>query len=90
MSATLQDADIKRDVFGIYRMNNLGAMAIDIPDSLMPFFKELVQRGTNLWPDAPAEIKHFADRITNGAPMQDYFKNPNLAGKGKPLNADKQ
>ena len=28
-------------------------------------FKELVQRATNLWPDASPEIKHFADEITN-------------------------
>ena len=36
-------------------------------------FRELVQRATNLWPDAPAEIKEFADQITNnGWVMQDY------------------
>lgn len=28
-------------------------------------FKELVQRATNLWPDAQPEIKEFADLITN-------------------------
>jgi len=28
-------------------------------------FTELVQRATNLWPDATPEIKVFADRITN-------------------------
>jgi hypothetical protein len=50
---------------------------------------ELFQRATNLWPDAPPEVKWLADVITNGEPMQDYFTNPNLAGKGKPLNADK-
>jgi len=36
------------------------------------YFKELVQRATNLWPDAPPEIKEFADIITNGAILQDY------------------
>ena len=35
-------------------------------------FKELVQRATNLWPDAPPEIKRFADQVTNGAVLQDY------------------
>lgn len=40
-------------------------------------FKELVQRATNLWPDAPPEIKAFADKVTNadwanGQPLQDY------------------
>lgn len=35
-------------------------------------FKELVQRATNLWPDAPPEIKEFADLITNGKVLQNY------------------
>jgi uncharacterized protein YbaA (DUF1428 family) len=35
-------------------------------------FQELVQRGANLWPDASAEIKEFADIITNGEVMQNY------------------
>jgi len=33
---------------------------------------ELVQRGANLWPDAPAEIKEFADMVTVGHIQQDY------------------
>lgn len=41
------------------------------PESI-PAFKELIQRGANLWPDAPAEIKEFADLITNGQILQDY------------------
>lgn len=36
-------------------------------------FKLLVQRAVNLWPDAPPEIKEFADKITNdGKVQQDY------------------
>lgn len=35
-------------------------------------FKQLVQRATNLWPDAPPEIKEFADLITSGRILQDY------------------
>lgn len=39
-------------------------------------FKELVNRATNLWPDAPPEIKEFADLVTNWdwhkGPLQDY------------------
>lgn len=35
-------------------------------------FKELIQRGANLWPDAPAEIKELADLVTNGTILQDY------------------
>lgn len=40
-------------------------------ESIEPF-KQLIQRGANLWPDAPAEIKEFADLITTGKVMQDY------------------
>ena len=35
-------------------------------------FRELVQRGANLWPDAPPSMKQFADLITNGKVLQDY------------------
>jgi hypothetical protein len=35
-------------------------------------FKTLVQRATNLWPDATPEIKEFADLVTNGIVFQDY------------------
>lgn len=41
-------------------------------------FRDMVQRATNMWPDAPPEIKAFADRITNAdwtdAPLQDYHQ----------------
>lgn len=36
-------------------------------------FQELVQRGANLWPDAPAAIKRFADDVTTGHAQQSYF-----------------
>ena len=38
----------------------------------MESFKSLIQRGANLWPDAPASIKGFADLITVGHIQQDY------------------
>lgn len=49
-------------------------------------FKELVQRATNLWPDAPPEIKQFADQVTNGdwmtgAALQDYRRQDTSPGK---------
>ena len=40
-------------------------------------FQELIQRGANLWPDAPPEIKEFADLVTNGKVMQDYYRQAN-------------
>lgn len=44
--------------------------------------QEVFQRATNLWPDAPPSVKHISDVVTNGKPMQDYYKlvnqpNPN-------------
>jgi hypothetical protein len=48
-------------------------------------FQELVQRGANLWPDAPPHIKEFADLVTNGKVMQDYYIQagiPSLKGSG--------
>lgn len=42
-------------------------------------FKELIQRGANLWPDAPPEIKELADLITSdGRVMQDYAQQGNF------------
>ncbi len=43
-----------------------------IPSELQPAFNELVFRATNLWPDAPAAIKDFADTLVHGHPLQDY------------------
>lgn len=39
-------------------------------------FQELVQRATNLWPDAPASIKRFADMVTVGKVQQEYVDDP--------------
>jgi len=39
-------------------------------------FQELIQRGANLWPDAPASIKRLADLITSGKIMQEYHDHP--------------
>jgi hypothetical protein len=36
-------------------------------------FKELVFRATNLWPDAPPEVKIFADILQFGKSLQDYY-----------------
>lgn len=42
-------------------------------------FKELVQRATNLWPDAPPTVKEFADVITSGNSLQDYYAQAGVA-----------
>lgn len=46
--------------------------AVHVPAEHMPAFKELLQRGANLWPDAPPEIKAFVDTFIEGKPMQNY------------------
>jgi hypothetical protein len=37
-------------------------------------FAEIVQRGTNLWPDAHPEVKEFADKVTVGHVQQAYHQ----------------
>ena len=49
-----------------------GAYEIHVPPGLGEEFRELVQRATNLWPDASPAIKAFADQVTSGKLMQDY------------------
>jgi len=44
---------------------------IDAADDYISF-QELVQRGANLWPNAPASIKELADMVTSGKVMQQY------------------
>lgn len=46
-------------------------LTIDGKES-MDAFRQLVFRATNLWPDAPAEIKEFADKVEHGRVLQDY------------------
>ncbi len=39
-------------------------------------FKQLIQNGSGLYPDLPAEIKKFADEITVGYQLQNYVDDP--------------
>lgn len=58
----------------VTRMMN-GEVLVRITPEHLNEFKELVHRGTNLWPDASPEMKAFADNITNdGVQMQDYSR----------------
>lgn len=40
------------------------------------WFTELVRRGSNLWPDAPAAAKEFHDQLRHGKLLQDYRSQP--------------
>jgi hypothetical protein len=45
---------------------------INVPAHLVPAFQKMVNKACNCWPDAPPEIKEFADLITSGQVYQDY------------------
>jgi hypothetical protein len=57
------------------------SISITIEGDDIEKFKELVQRGSNLWPDAPASIKEFADQVTTGTVLQDYKSQEKKATK---------
>ena len=61
-------------------MDNAGVVIIDSTESIAAF-KQMVHRATNLWPDAPPEIKAFADEITNADWISDEVRATG-AGKG--------
>ena len=65
---------------------NLGtAEKAIVADTAFDFLllQELVQRGSNLWPDAPPQIKKIADIVTSGKIMQNY--GPDALPSANPL-----
>lgn len=48
-------------------------VVIIITKESLPLFKSMVNRACNTWPDAPPEIKTFADQVTNGVVYQNYY-----------------
>jgi acylphosphatase len=56
------------------RNHSSGAISIFVEGTKdVAAFKQMVQRGTNLYPDTPGSIKLAADLITLGAAQQDYL-----------------
>lgn len=49
-----------------------GNLAILVQEDSIADFTALVNRACNCWPDAPAEIKAFADMLYHGRVLQDY------------------
>lgn len=47
-------------------------------------FKNLIQRGINLWPDASPTMKSIADIITIGTVQQNYYETPQLTPTPQP------
>lgn len=37
------------------------------------WFQVLVNRATNCWDSAPADVKEFGDMVVHGRPLQDYI-----------------
>ncbi len=54
-----------------------GSILISVPSANAKEFRELVQRGSNLNPDASAWMKEFADLVTSGEVKQDYYAQSN-------------
>jgi hypothetical protein len=50
--------------------SDLIQVSVDL--NMIPHFKTLVQRALNTWPDAPPELKEFADLLLEGKVLQDY------------------
>lgn len=50
-----------------------GTNAVFIQDEDLAHFKEMVNRACNCWDKAPPVIKEFADKITTGQVLQDYY-----------------
>lgn len=71
----------------VHQVPNAGIITISVTGESMKAFKELVQRATNLWPDAPPEIKEFADLVTNnGTVLQNYWAQANVRNPNEPSN----
>lgn len=58
--------------FGVsFMVKSAAYLELNIQPGDREWFKELVHRGANLWPDAPPAAKEFADLITTGEVLQD-------------------
>jgi hypothetical protein len=66
---------MKHDWIDVYGLADSKAyLNIQVPPELREAFAAMVHRAANLWPDAPAAIKEFADMVTEGKIQQDYQK----------------
>lgn len=57
-----------------FKDTKLDHLVIVIDNKSIVEFQNLIHRGVNLFPDASPEIKEFADVITNGFALQDYYR----------------
>lgn len=59
--------------WGFYINKTPQSVTIIIDGKTLESFKELLFRGSNLWVDAPAQIKEFVDLVLEGKALQDYY-----------------
>lgn len=62
----------KSDSIIVHQLSTSDSLVVIVPLVSREKFNELIQRGANLWPDAPPYIKELADNVTNGKLLQDY------------------
>lgn len=63
------------EIFDHFQINgDHSSKDLVIPTPLWKDFQKLIQRGANLWPDAPPGIKELADLVTNGQVLQNYWE----------------
>lgn len=55
-----------------YPASSTPRMQIDLSGEHIEMFKQLINRAMNTWDRAPAELKAFADMVTEGEVLQDY------------------
>lgn len=57
-----------------FKDTKLDHLVVVIDSESIVEFQNLIHRGVNLFPDASPEVKEFADVITNGFALQDYYR----------------
>lgn len=67
----------------VYGQTQFRNKLIEVTPASWKQFQELIQRGGNLWPDAPPAIKEFIDVVTVGHVQQDYFQQANVPRPGE-------
>ena len=60
-----------------FKDTKLDHLVVVIDSKSIAEFQDLIHRGVNLFPDASAEVKEFADIVTNGFALQDYYRQSN-------------
>lgn len=66
------------------------SVALYIPASVVPYFKELIRKGGNCWLKAPVEIKEFVSQFGHELPADDHYRNHAVYKSAEQLNEELQ